>query len=311
MKVQESIHFVFGTRIQRICMISSSPLSKLVFAILPLLLLLACNKVPDYTLSKENPEVSKSREATLISAFFGLDNAMPKKSVGLWSKAPGQDGMPLVFSHEIDPSTLNPDFFEVTTQKGQKMTVAFATFRPAIEEFELRTVLLIGEFGNAPDNEPDSIEIIGDLKTRDGQNLKGQKAGVTRLTEGPFISYAEYFDLDENYPYLETGKGCDCPKSQTRKVVRVVWSGGVRATNGEELGNAELNAFTVTLLRNTDTIRVHPFQMADLNDNENNIDLCIREEGIPLYVEAAANIAIDPRDDKNANTKCKVAGRWE
>ena len=276
-----------------------------------LFLLLGCKQLPNYILSKESPEINKTRKAILLSAFFGLDNSMPQKSIGIWSKAPGKDGMPLVFSHEIDPATLNSNAFQITTQKGEKLNVTFATFKPAIEEFELRTVLLIGEFGNAPENEPKEVEIIGDLKTRDGQNLKGQKIEVTPLKDGPFICYAEYFLLVKDYPFREKGAGCDCPNTESETVVRTVWTGGVRATNGKELGEKELTSFTITLIQNSDTIRVHPFHIADIDDNDNNIDLCIIEKGIPILVEAKENIAIDPRDDKNSNTKMKVIGRWK
>jgi len=278
---------------------------------IPLFFILGCKQLPDFILSMENPEINKSRKATLLSAFFGLDNTMPQKSIGIWSKAPGKDGMPLVFSHEIDPATLSPNDFEITTQRGFKLHVAFASFKPAIEAFELRTILLIGEFGNAPDDEPKEVEIIGDLKTRDGQNLKGQIIEVTPLEDGPFMSYAEYFSLDKNYPFREKGAGCDCPKNETKKVIRVVWAGGVRASNGKELGEKELTSFTITLIHNSDTIKVHPFHLADIDDNDNNIDLCVKQEGIPILVEANGNIAIDPRGDKNSKTKMKVMGRWE
>lgn len=276
-----------------------------------LLLILSCGQLPDYALSDKNPEISKARKAELLSAFFGLDNAMPQGARSIWIKAPGKDGMPLVFSHEIDPATLSPKVFQVTTQKGDQLSVAFATFEPADEPFELRTILLIGEFGDTPDNQPVEVEIIGNLKTRDGQNLKGQKINVTPLEEGPFISYAEHFTLDQDYPYKANGPGCDCPKSETQTVVRAVWAGGVRATDGGELGQDELSAFTITLVHHSDTLKVHPFQIADTGDNDNNIDLCIKEKGRPIYVEATENIAIDPRGDKNPFTKIKVLGRWE
>ena len=276
-----------------------------------LLLALGCKPLANYNLSKDNPEINKTRKAKMLSAFFGLDNAMPQRAMGIWLQAPGKDGMPLVFSHEIDPKTLNANVFQVTTQKGQKLSVAFATFKPAIEEFELRTVLLIGEFGNTPDNEPVQVEIIGDLKTRDGQNLKGQKVKISPLNDGPFLTYAEYFDFDSNYPFVKKGRGCDCPKDDTQTVVRVVWSGGVRAANGKELGHRELSSFTITLVQNADTIQVQPFQMADINDKDNNIDLCIKEKGLPIRVEVKENIAIDPRGDKNPLTKINILGRWK
>ncbi|WP_109436604.1 hypothetical protein [Aquimarina sp. AU119] len=274
------------------------------------LLIIACNTKPDYTLSDENPPVTKERKAQIISAFFGLDNSLPLISRALWKEAPGQDGMPLVFSHEIDPNTMQANDFLITTAKGQKKYADFVTLRPASEEFELRTILLIGEYGDHPDNEPINIEIIGELKSRDGQNLQGQKMKVTSLNDGPFISYAEHFIFDENYPYNKEKKGCDCVKNKTTTIVRTVWAGGVIAINGEELGNDQLEKFTITLKRDTDSIKVKPFQIADLNDNDNNVDLCIKEKGIPVYIEVDKHTVIDPNGDENPKTSLSIISRW-
>ena len=273
-------------------------------------LLVSCQPVPDYILSEEVPPIDKTRPAKLLSAFFGLDNALTPNARLIWREAPGKDGMPLVFSHEIDPTTLDASDFQIKTQQGDIREVQFVSYKPAIEAFELRTLLLIGEYGEYPDNEPIEVEVIGELKSRDGQALKGQKIAVTPLVEGPFISYAEYFKIDDQYPYVERGKGCDCPKSETQVVVRTVWAGGVRSKEGKELGKAELNHFHVKLIVEQDTIEVHPFQIADINDNENNVDLCIKEVGTPISVRADAKIAIDPRDDLNPETEIKVLSRW-
>ena len=275
-----------------------------------LLLMTNCQQVPDYILSDAIPPIDKTREAKLLSAFFGLDDALTQKARLIWKEAPGKDGMPLVFSHEIDPTTLDASDFQIKTQKGETRGVEFVSYKPAVEEFELRTLLLIGHYGEHPDNEPVEVEIIGALKSRDGQELKGQKVAVTPLVEGPFISYAEYFKIDEDYPYVEKGSGCDCPKSETSVVVRAVWSGGVRSKEGKELGDAELEHFHVKLLVQNDTIEVHPFLLADLDDNENNIDLCIKQEGVPIAVKADENIAIDPNDDLNPVTEIQVLSRW-
>ena len=275
-----------------------------------MVLLTGCQNVPDYILSEKIPPIVKTRKAKMLSAFFGLDNALTPKARFIWKEAPGKDGMPIVFSHEIDPNTLDASDFQIKTQKGDIRQVEFVSYKPAIEAFELRTLLLIGEYGEYPDNEPIEVEIVGELKSRDGQELKGQKIAVTPLAEGPFISYAEYFKIDDQYPYVEKGDGCDCPKSETHLVVRTVWSGGVRSKEGKELGETERKHFYVKLLLNQDTIEVSPFKIADTNDNENNIDLCIKETGIPISVRAAANIAIDPRDDLNPATEMEVLSRW-
>lgn len=283
-------------------------LSPILVLLMPLFI--GCQQMPEYVLSEKIPPIDKTREAKMLSAFFGLDNGLPPRSRLIWKGAPGKDGMPIVFSHEIDPQTLDASDFQVTTQKGDVFEVEHASYRPAVEAFELRTLLLIGEYGNYPDNEPLEVAIVGDLKSRDGQNLKGQKITVTPLLEGPFISYAEYFKIDEDYPYVEEGGGCDCPISETEVVVRAVWSGGVRSKVGEEIGEAERKHFHVQLKVGQDTIEVNPFQIADLNDNENNIDLCLKEVGVPIAVRADANIAIDPNDDLNPVTEIEVLSRW-
>jgi len=76
------------------------------------------------------------------------------------------------------------------------------------------------------------------------------------------------------------------------------------------MGENELQNFTLTLKRRNKTIEVHPFQIADTDDNDNNIDLCIKEKGIPLTVSVLANTAIDPRDDPNPFTESKIISRW-
>ena len=283
----------------------------LTFAIIAGLFMSCENRNPrKLYLSDSVPEIDKTREVKILTAFFGLDNGLTQRARAIYRKAPGKDGMPLVFSHELDPNTLEGSDFIVTTLNGSKYEVEAASFLPANEEFELRTVLLIGEYGNHPDNPPLSVEVVGDLKARTGQNFKGQSIDVIPLPEGPVLSYAEYFTLDEAYPYIETGNGCDCPKAETKMVVKAVWSGGVRAINGEELGDNELNDFVVIMVNGTDTIKVSPFKLADLGDNENNIDLCLKEEGTPILVQANAAIAIDPNDDKNPFTEVQVLSRW-
>jgi hypothetical protein len=261
-------------------------------------------------LSDAIPEIDKSHEANVLTAFFGLDNALTLQAMLLYYKAPGKDGMPLVFSQEVDPSTLDNTDFEVITKNGEKFDVEFVTLKPANEEFELRTVLLIGEYGNHPDNPPDSVKIVGDLLSRSGQNYKGQTLKVIPLPEGPIISHAEYFTFDDDYPYVKRGSGCDCPREDTEMVVRTIWAGGVRAVNGKELGDNELKAFQVTIVNGLDTIKVNPYKLADLKDNDNNIDLCLKEKGIPILVEAKAGIAIDPRDDANPQTQKEIISRW-
>ena len=105
-------------------------------------------------LSTSIPEIEKNREAKILTVFFGLDNALPRQSKILYENAYGKDGMPIVFSHELEHGTLDASDFEITTKNGKVFPVEAVTLLPAEEEFELRTVLLIGEYGNHPDNPP-------------------------------------------------------------------------------------------------------------------------------------------------------------
>ncbi|NRA48977.1 MAG: hypothetical protein HRU12_07570, partial [Phaeodactylibacter sp.] len=72
----------------------------------------------------------------------------------------------------------------------------------------------------------------------------------------------------------------------------------------------ELEHFRIKLKVGDDTIEVTPFQIADLGDNENNLDLCLKEKGTPVSVTVDANVAIDPRDDLNPETSIEILSRW-
>lgn len=265
---------------------------------------------PPILLSDRLPNIDYGRQAVVLSSFFGRDNDLPIFAFLLSPKAPGNDGMPIVFSQEVDPESLDRTDFEITTQSGQKLTPSDITLNPANEEFELRTVLMVGKLGDHPQDPPLKLTVVGDVMSRSGQNYKGQTVDVTPLPAGPFISYAEHFTFTDDYPYVAEGRGCDCPRDETTQVVRLVWAGGVRATNGQELGNNDLDAHTVWIVQGQDTLQVKPYMLADLKDNDNNIDLCLKENGTPIKVSVEAGTAIDPRDDVNEYTKAKVVRRW-
>lgn len=259
--------------------------------------------------SKMVPEIENSRGVKIMSAFFGLDNGLTAKALRISTKAYHKDGMPIVLSQEIDPETLDASDFEITTQNGSKHIPIAVSLLPANEAFELRTILLIGEYGSS-ENQPATVKIIDNLMSRSGKNFKGQEQQVIRLEAGPILSYAEYFSFTKDYPYVKNGRGCDCPRDETQMVVKVVWSGGVRSVNEIELGDRELKDFKITMVNGSDTTTVNPFKLADLNDNDNNIDLCLKERGIPIFVEVNEGIAIDPNGDRNPKTQIDVLSRW-
>ena len=95
---------------------------------LGVLLLTACSTtvrpMPVTSIDRAPPE--------LLSAFFGLDNALPAPAnFRLCLGAAGRDGMPVVFSHEVDVQTLEPGDFRVTTASGAIGEVTCLTLAPA------------------------------------------------------------------------------------------------------------------------------------------------------------------------------------
>ena len=57
--------------------------------------------------------------AVLLSAFFGLDDALPlMASRVICEGAAGKDGMPVVFSHELNVQTVQPGDFKITAASG-------------------------------------------------------------------------------------------------------------------------------------------------------------------------------------------------
>jgi hypothetical protein len=81
----------------------------------------------------------------------------------LCNKGAGADGMPVVFSKELDVSSVQSGDFTVTLASGQTGPVYCNTFVPAVDAGELRTVLLIGEFGTGGKDEPVEVSITGNI----------------------------------------------------------------------------------------------------------------------------------------------------
>lgn len=279
--------------------------------------LLACLSLPaaaevtsteqsDTTPDARLPRMAGGRSAEVLSAFFGLDNALPRAANRICRGASGLDGMPVIFSIEIDPTTLQAGDFRVTTRSGKVGEVVCASFLPAIDPGELRTVLLIGEFGNADDDPPARVEIVGHLHSLDGRlDFRGASVDVTPLDAGPSLILAERVEPDvaDAGRRLRGPRGSACPSEGTLQAVRVVWAGGVTLPNGDDPGYAERALYRVTLRAGDGTLRqVAPRALADLGDGDNNHLLCLDTEDTPVSVSFPAGILTDPNGDLNPAT---------
>jgi hypothetical protein len=255
---------------------------------------------------------SRGREAGLLVAFFGLDNGLPGvANKGVCQGAGGKDGMPVIFSREIDVSTLQAGDFRVTRTSGKVGSITCVTLAPADDAGELRTALLAGEFGS-PEDQPAVVEIVGNVLSLDQTvNFKGARVSATRLEAGATIVYAENvpahrLELGKRGTDLRWGGGTGCPLG-TKAVVGVTWAGGVSKPGGGEIGNKEMSQYRVTLRTSGGTSReVTPFEVADLNDGDNNHRLCLKEDGVPESVFFPAGFLVDPRGDLNPDTRSEV-----
>lgn len=267
----------------------------------------ALDQTPDsgFTSQVNDPSV------TLLSAFFGLDNALPRRANLICRGAAGLDGMPVIFSTEVDPDTVQAGDFEVTTQAGERGSMHCASFMPATDAGELRTVLLVGEFGGADTDPPAQVRVTGNILSLDGQrNFKGAAVDVTPLAPGPSIVLAEQvtdFDQSASRSRHRT-KGTACPAEGVEQAVRVVWAGGVTVPGGAEPGQ-DIGALYQVTVETVGGVRrvITPAFLADLGDGDNNHLLCLDTSDVPVSVSFPAGILTDPNEDVNPGTFRDVA----
>ncbi|MEL7460318.1 MAG: hypothetical protein AAFX45_02745 [Pseudomonadota bacterium] len=265
----------------------------------------------DTTVDAGLPRESGGQPAALLSAFFGLDNGLPRlASRAICRDAFGKDGMPVIFSTEIDHATLQAGDFRVTTASGATGQMTCVTLLPATDAGELRTVLLVGEYGSAETDPPVQVEIVGHLHSIDGTlDFRGARIDVTPLAPGPSLVMAEIADPTAQDLGLGQRRtdGDDCPTEGIRQAVRVVWAGGVTLENGDEPGDAERDLYRVTVRAANGTEReITPTALADLGDGDNNHLLCLDTADTPVSVAFPEGIFTDPNDDLNPATSVAV-----
>lgn len=254
-------------------------------------------------------EVDTQGKPRLLSAFFGLDNSLPLGANRLCLGASGKDGMPVVLSRTVDSDSLQPDDFSVVTHSGAQSSPLCATLRPATDAGEGRTVLLIGEFGDAATDPPVSVSIVGDLFSEEMTgarvNFRGARVRVTPLDVGPTLVWAE---IVPHEIWSQHGRGSSCP-ADTEQVVRATWAGGVKLPNGDEPGDQERVLYRVTVTRPDGTReQITPAALADLGDNDNNHLLCLDTMSPAVEVSFPAGHLVDPNADLNADSRVPVVG---
>jgi hypothetical protein len=236
--------------------------------------------------------------AVVLSAFFGLDNALPRLVELICPGGGGRDGMPVTFSRRVVGSP-SPDAFRITTRSGAAHRPACATLAPATGERERHTVLLGGDLGDEPGDPPVRVEIVASLALEGGLDARGLAADVTPLAAGPSVVLA--------LRYAPAAlQGTACPSPATRQIVQITWNGGVTAPDGSPVGDAQRRRIHVEVSRDGGAVEVTPTALADLGDNDNYLHLCLDTDAPPAAVRVEAGAFVDPRGDLNAETRAAV-----
>lgn len=239
------------------------------------------------------------KQERILSVYHGLA-PLPPRATRLCGLPPaaGQDGMPVIFSVQINGDTVSAAAFAVELSSGEVVTPLCATLRPALESLEQRTVLLIGSFSPG-DSLPVSVEIVQQLEDVDGNSLFGLRGEkVTALAAGPSLVFAERFAPDTS------GLEGECPE-QTTQAVQLTWEGGVTGPRGAALAEAQRTAVSV-LLENGNS--VHPLALAD-DDPDNHVIACIAETSPAISASVVAGFFHDPGDDANPATEINVISK--
>lgn len=274
---------------------------------------LASYDMEDSPVSRAGSINPQDETSALLSAFWGFDSEAPAvSSFFVCRGAAGKDAMPVVFSHQLNLETLQAGDFRVVRSNGMEGELICVTPAPAYDSGEIRTMLLIGDFGSAS-NPPQRVEIKGNLLSSDNRvNFKGKTVGVVPLEEGPSMVLAEPVPREEWYlgrkaTFFPFGGGSGCPVN-TRQIVRVTWNGGITKPGGDEVDDLERKSYSITIRDNDASVsNINPFALGDLGDGDNNHKLCLDAEGTPLRVDFPAGLVTDPRDDLNPGTSIEVS----
>ena len=266
--------------------------------------------IPQLVSASENGDTSENNQPPrLLSAFFGLDNALPfvanRLCFGAWRK----DGMPVVMSHTLRAETLEPEDFQIIRQSGISTAPNCVTLRPAQDIGENRTVLLIGEFGDMDDDPPHKVVVVGDLMsevpTNTPVNFKGTEVEVIPLKDGPTLIRAEVIPREI---WGQADRLSACPQD-SRQVVRVTWTGGISLPTGDPMGDSEAALYRVTVRQvNGARQQIAPISLADLGDRDNNHHLCLDTDTQPISVSFPAGHFVDPNQDLNPDTDVDLIG---
>jgi hypothetical protein len=230
---------------------------------------------------------------SIESAYLGLTD-IPIWGVPVFSSVtgfrqnPGDDGMPIVLSVQVDGASLDATDFRVVSEAGVESVPNNATLRPALGEDELHTVLLSGPISEAGDP-PARVEIVGSLLDVDGNELSGLVSQQVTIgaVAGPSLVFA--------YQLLNP--------DESRGNIQLAWQGGVTGPNNADVGDGERQAIRII---DADGVEHISPSLDDVGDGDNYLELELPQGVIPHRVEIPAGIFYDPLNVPNPATAVNV-----
>ncbi len=189
----------------------------------------------------------------------------------------GLDGLLVVFNVEVDAASLDRRAFVVSRATTGPVRPRRAILAPASEDDENRTVLLVGEFGDAADGKaPTHVAVSGPLFAEDGGSLLGLGATI-----GPFTDPLRIVSA----VMLPSAPGRCEGAAQS---LRTYWDDELRGVQPEDLQRirvAGAQGDAEHPLRLDDHVTDH-----DEAGQDNVLDLCIGQADpiVRVWVEAGA-----------------------
>jgi hypothetical protein len=260
-------------------------MTKATCSLLLLLCAAACVSLPT-TPQTPPPTALDVLPPTIVSAFFGLDDAMPSQVEVFCPGGSHTDGMPVTFSRRV-VGAVSPSAFVVHTRSGALLHPRCATLRPADAASKRHTVLLIGDLGDGEHDPPVRVDVVDDVQLDGNASARGLTSSVIPLADGPSIVLAL------RYP----AHAIAADPSATTDVVMVVWAGGVKPRSGSTQAD-HLAAYHLD--------GPAPFAIGDVDDRDNDVHLCFKDHVVATHVSCDAGIVVDPRGDLNPATGVEI-----
>lgn len=207
----------------------------------------------------------------------------------------GLDGLMVVFDVELDAAAMQPRAFVVSRANAGPVWPQRAIFAPASEDDENRSVLLVGEFGEATDDgQPTHVAVNGPLFAEDGRSLAGLGAAVLAYGVSPRIVAAQSLPVAEGR--------CE----GAAQLLRTYWTDELRGVEPEDLRRVRMQG--------DDGESVHPVRFDDHRPDhaeagqDNVLDLCIAESSPIRRVWVEAGAFRDVAGHPSAAIELRVGG---